>query len=156
MNATPRPWRFAVTSDGWDGITTHLVADTQEWRECEYSCEWPSESDSHKGTPGKPGHFHRDQQVVLSGWGFDACGIDVGDADAAFIVEAVNAHDRLQAEHEKAQVLYRQVEAWNQDGQPKGVACPDGYLLINKDRAADILVASHRYAQAVKEVRGDD
>ena len=56
-----------------------------------------------------------------------------------------------EAEHEKAQVLYRQVEAWNQDGQPKGVACPDGYLLINKDRAADILVASHRYAQAVKE-----
>ena len=76
-------------------------------------------------------------------------------ANAALFLEAVNAHDRLQAEHEKAQVLYRQVEAWNQDGQPKGVACPDGYLLINKDRAADILVASHRYAKAVKEVRGE-
>ena len=76
-------------------------------------------------------------------------------ADTPFVVEAVNAYDRLQAEHEKAQVLYRQVEAWNQDGQPKGVACPDGYLLINKDRAADILVASHRYAKAVKEARGE-
>ncbi len=62
-----------------------LVADQGVWEVCQYHCTWTSGSNVHRGESGKPGHEHRKTLTVVSGWGYDASGLDVEDADAAHI-----------------------------------------------------------------------
>lgn len=63
--ATAGHWEFAEVSDGWDGMTEALQT-------VDKLPPWPDGSISPVDT-------------VLSGWGYDACGITVSDEDAGHI-----------------------------------------------------------------------
>ena len=85
-----------------------------------------------------------DGKGVATAWPGDL-GPEAAEANAALIVEAVNAHDRLQAEHAKVEELLAVVQ--NGCNQLDDVELPAVALRF--------LFAVEEKAQAVKEARGE-
>lgn len=63
-----------------------LLATDDTWGTCGYYCTFAPNSLTSRGEPGKPGHEHLNSESVLTGWGYDASGIDGSDADRELIV----------------------------------------------------------------------
>ncbi len=84
--ATQGRWVWADPSkESFPQADRSLVADSGEWKRCDYYCQWSGEESLHRGEPGAPGHEHRVVEYVILAWGYDASGVNVEDADAAHI-----------------------------------------------------------------------
>ena len=98
---TPGPWKWSrcigVEDDEWGHAGPDLQTAAGVWVSCNYWCQWARGSEGSRGPWGKPGHEHfRPQATVLSSWGHDADGIEVGDTDAALIAAAPLLYEALE------------------------------------------------------------
>lgn len=98
-----------------------LMADHGSWKVCHFYCQWSGEANLHRGEPGEPGrHEHREADTVISGWGYDASGLDVEEGDAAHILRhdparvlaEVAAKRRIVEEHDTREVASLDRDDW--------------------------------------------
>ena len=73
------------SKDRWPQGDEGLDATHGQWKTCTYYCAFDESSVTSRGESGKPGHEHLEREPVLSGWGYDASGIDGSAADRELI-----------------------------------------------------------------------
>lgn len=96
--STAGRWFFDSPSDeSYPQSDQSLIATDDIWRVCEYFCVFGPNSLTSRGESGKPGHEHLNSESVLSGWGYDASGIDGSDVDRDLIVTLHRTIDALLA-----------------------------------------------------------
>lgn len=130
-------WRWLKIGDGWDGLTVCLASTAGIWKSCEYYCSWNDGAETSRGKKGVAHeHEHLEYEQLISGWGYDASGLDVEDD---IMGQILREHETAQRAEGLLRALEQLVEAVDVEANDSSRMPISRELQKATNRAADAL-----------------